>query len=116
MAPTERNKFQGIGRRILFVALLVGLTAGFVFGRKGLLQWENLRQRAREMEIQNDSLQREILALSAHIQALQAADSLELERAARHWHMARPGEEVYIVKDNKPDSAKDKTKTPMANR
>jgi cell division protein FtsB len=102
--PPERNRFQGIGRKIVILVLLAGLVAGFIFGQRGLLQWDKLRQRVREMELQNDSLEQEISVLAARLRALESADSLELERAARRWGMARPGEEVYIIKGEKRDS------------
>jgi cell division protein FtsB len=109
--PPERSKFQGVGRKIVLVVLVAGLSLGFVFGRKGLLQWDKLRRRAREMEMQNDSLQREILGLSLRIRALEAADSLELERAARNWGLARPGEEVFIIREDTGAGGKSALKT-----
>jgi cell division protein FtsB len=109
--PPERSRFQGVGRRIIFGILLVGLALGFVFGRKGLLQWDKLRRRARDMEMQNDSLQREILGLSVRIRALEAADSLELERAARQFGLARPGEEVFLIREDSGVGGKTAPKT-----
>lgn len=107
MSPPERSKYQGLGRKLIFLILLAGLSLGFLFGQRGLLQWDKLRQRAREMEMQNDSLAREVLILSRRIQALEAADSLELERAARRWGMMHKGEEIYIIReDSKADSTK----------
>jgi cell division protein FtsB len=106
--PPERSKYQGVGRKIVFLVLVAGLSLGFVFGRKGLLQWDKWRRRAREMEMQNDSLQREILILSTRIRALEAADSLELERAARQFGLARPGEEVFIIREDSGEGEKEK--------
>jgi cell division protein FtsB len=100
-----------VGRKLVFAILVVVLSLGFMFGRRGLLQWDKLRRRVRDMEMTNDSLQREILSLSIRIRALQAADSLELERAARHWGMARPGEEVYIIREDSNEVGKNSPKT-----
>jgi cell division protein FtsB len=106
MNPPERSKFRGIGRKILFLILFAGLVLTFIFGQRGLLQWDKLRRRVQTMELQNDSLQHEISTLATRIQALENADSLELEQAARRWGMVRPGEEIYIIREDKPDSEK----------
>jgi cell division protein FtsB len=51
------------------------------------------------MQRQNDSLALEIAILTARIQAFEAGDSLEIERAARHWGMVHEGEEIYLIRE-----------------
>ncbi len=63
------------------------------------MQWNRLRLQVEHMTAQNDSLEREIKALTGRIQKLEAADSLELERVARYWGFVRPGEEIYDIRD-----------------
>ncbi len=99
MQPPERQKWQGLGRKILLALFFLFLSVTFVFGKRGLLQWNHLRQQCNEMAARNDSLECAIQTQSEHLRALDAADSLELERAARYWGMVRPGEEIYIIKE-----------------
>ncbi len=99
MKAVERLKWKGIGRRVLLVIILIVLLGIFVFGERGLWQWYRLNHLAETMEIENDSLQIKIGTISERTSALEALDSLELERTARHWGMIRPGEEVYVVRD-----------------
>jgi len=95
----ERNPWQGVGRRIILILLFLALAATFIFGQRGLLQYDELRQQCRQMEARNDSLEREIAGLTARIRALESGDSLELERAARRWGLVRPGEEIFLIKE-----------------
>jgi cell division protein FtsB len=92
---------QRLGRKILLLILFVVFIALFLFGRRGLLQLNQLKEQCRQMQAVNDSLQREITVLSERLRDLEKADSLELERAARRWGMVRPGEEIYIIKEDR---------------
>lgn len=99
MKPVERYRWQGIGRKILLIVILVALGGGFLFGKRGLLKWYQLRRMSHIMEARNDSLRAEIQEISGHIQALEEGDSLELERLARGWGLAREGEEIFIIRE-----------------
>lgn len=99
MKDPERSRWQGVGRKIVLAILFLALALTFLFGRRGLWQWNKLRQQCEAMRRGNDSLEAEIATLSARIRALEATDSLELERAARFWGMVRPGEEIYIIRE-----------------
>lgn len=99
MKIVERYKWQGLGRKILLVALILVLGFIFVLGDRGLLKWYRLRQVGTAMVIKNDSLKVEIESLSDRIRGIEAGDSLELERIARYWGLVRPGEEIYIVRE-----------------
>jgi cell division protein FtsB len=99
MTSAERNKWKGTGRKIILAFLFLVLVIVFVFGRRGLMQWNRLRLQVESMAAQNDSLEREISTLAGRIQKLEAADSLELERVARYWGFVRPGEEIYNIRD-----------------
>lgn len=99
MKVSERYKRRGFGRRLLLIALVSVLGGVFLFGQRGLIQWYRLWRISETMEARNDSLEVEIEAISARIQALEAGDSLELERIARRCGMVKPGEEVYIIQE-----------------
>ncbi|HEX7343231.1 MAG TPA: septum formation initiator family protein [bacterium] len=99
MKSPERDRFRGVGRKVLLALLFVALAGFFLFGKRGLWQWNKLRRQCEEMRRENDSLEQEIAALAARIQALEAGDSLEVERAARYWGMVREGEEIYFIRE-----------------
>ncbi|MBU0519656.1 septum formation initiator family protein [bacterium] len=105
MKNADKYKWRGIGRRIFFGVLFVILAGIFLFYRGGLLKWYELKRYSHKMESQNDSLQGQIDELSSQINALEEGDSLELERVARHWGMAREGEEIYIIKEESDSTA-----------
>lgn len=98
MKVSERYKWKGLGRRLVLAALAVALVGVFVFGRRGLLKWDQLRRRCEAMELQNDSLASEINQVSTRIRKLEAGDNSELEKMARYWGMVRANEEIYIVR------------------
>lgn len=99
MTSSTRYKWHGTGRKILLTVTFLVLGAVFVFGKQGLLKWYQLKRMSRQMELRNDSLETAIQELSGSIRSLEAGDSLELERLARHWGMVREGEEIYIIRD-----------------
>lgn len=99
MTAPEPSRPGGLGRKILLGALFLILAATFLFGQRGLLRWNQLRRQCEAMRSKNDSLEQEIAVLTERIQALEVADSLELERVARFWGMVRPGEEIYIIRE-----------------
>ncbi len=99
MKAAERYRWQGIGRKVLLIGMILVLGAIFLFGDRGLIKWYRLRQDSRAMEERIDSLGSEIANMSERIRAIEEGDTLELERIARHWGMVRPGEEVYIVRE-----------------
>jgi cell division protein FtsB len=99
MKSPERNRFRGVGRKVLLTLFFLILASFFLFSKRGLWQWNKLRRQCEEMRRENDSLEQEIAILSARIQAFEAGDSLEIERAARHWGMVHDGEEIYLIRE-----------------
>ncbi|TKJ38399.1 hypothetical protein CEE37_12835 [candidate division LCP-89 bacterium B3_LCP] len=99
MRVSDQYKWRGIGRKALMAALLLVLGGIFVLGQRGLLNLYRLERTGDAMRMKNDSLDTEIRILSERLDAFQAGDSLEVERIARHWGMIKPGEEVYLVKE-----------------
>ncbi len=99
MKLSERYKWQGKGRKVLLIVVLIILGGIFIFGKRGLWQLYELHRLGETMEIRNDSLEQAMQTTSERIDALERGDSLELERVARHWGMVRPGEEMYVVKE-----------------
>jgi len=99
MKSPERDRFRGVGRKVLLALLFILLAGFFLFGKRGLWQWNKLRRQCAEMRRENDSLEQEIALLTSRIQAFEAGDSLEIERAARHWGMVHDGEEIYLIRE-----------------
>ena len=99
MKNSNRQRWKGAGRKILLVMVLIVLVSIFLFGERGFIQWYKLQRMKGTLEATNDSLETEIEDLSECIRALDEGDSLEIETVARHWGMVRPGEEVYVVKE-----------------
>ncbi len=99
MKTTERYKWRGIGRKVLLIIILLVLGGIFIFSSRGLLPWYQLHRLEESMEARNDSLAAAVQETSDRIDALAREDSLEIERAARDLGMVRPGEEVYIVRE-----------------
>ena len=99
MRMSNRQKWKGKGRRIFLGLILAILISIFLFGGRGLVQWYKLQRMKETLEMTNDSLQSEIEDLSERVQALEEGDTLEIETVARHWGMVRPGEEIYVVKE-----------------
>ena len=99
MKAAERYRWQGIGRKVLLISVILVLGAIFLFSDRGLIKWYRLRGDSRAMQERIDSLESEIENISERIRAIEEGDTLELERIARHWGMIRPGEEVYVVRE-----------------
>jgi cell division protein FtsB len=99
MKSSDRQKWKGTGRKVLLALILVILLSIFMFGGRGFIQWYKLERMRVTLETANDSLETEIEDLSERIDALETGDTLEIETVARHWGMVRPGEEVYVVKE-----------------
>jgi hypothetical protein len=43
MKPPERDRFRGVGRKVFLALLFVVLAGFFLFGKRGLWQWNKLR-------------------------------------------------------------------------
>jgi cell division protein FtsB len=99
MKNSNRQKWKGLGRKILLAVVLIVLISIFLFGERGFIQWYRLQRMKASLERTNDSLETEIGDLSERIRGLEEGDTLEIETVARHWGMVRPGEEVYVVKE-----------------
>ncbi|MCX6639126.1 MAG: septum formation initiator family protein [bacterium] len=101
MSGSSKYRWRGIGRKILLTVLLLALAGIFLYGDRGLYRWYKLRQLRDTMKVHNDSLKITNDKLSERIKALEKGDSLELEKVAREWGMLHPGEEIYLIKEEK---------------
>lgn len=99
MKNSNLQKWKGQGRKILLAVVIIVLLSIFMFGERGFIQWYRLQRMKANLEQANDSLETEIENLSERIRGLEEGDTLEIETVARHWGMVRPGEEVYVVKE-----------------
>lgn len=103
--PSRNYHWRRIGRKVLIASLILIMGGIFLFGQRGLYRFYRLQRSKSEMVRRNDSLNVEIQIIFSRVEALQKRDLLELERIARQWGMVRPGEEIYIIKEEKDTTA-----------
>jgi cell division protein FtsB len=91
----------------LAVALLaVGVGYHVIFGQNGLTVYQKKRLDQQALEKQMNDLTRENEALQGHVDRLQKdPDSIE-HQAREELHYTRPGEVIYTLPPDAPDSAK----------
>jgi cell division protein FtsB len=106
MSSSSKYRGRGIGRKLLLIAVFLGLIGIFTYGDYGLYKWYKMRQLRDTVQMHNDSLKKANEELSTRIKAIEKGDSLEIERVARGYGMIRPGDEVYKIKPENPDTTK----------
>ena len=92
---------QGISRkRIVIVAVLVGLLLAFLFvfaGPYGVINMMNINKEKKVLQNKISVLEKERSILTEEIRLLQT-DNKEIEKIAREQYgMAKPGEKVYKI-------------------
>jgi cell division protein FtsB len=98
----RRNEQRGLRRKAALLAsviAIIALVVGSLFGDRGILQLMAQRQRALDLAREIEEIRAENLRLAAEIHALRT-DPRAIERIAREeLGLARPGETVFLVKD-----------------
>jgi len=81
------------------VILILALAVGSLFGDRGILQLVDQKERAARLAQELEELRAENLRLAGEIQALRM-DPRAIERIAREeLGLARPGETVFLIRD-----------------
>jgi cell division protein FtsB len=98
----RRNEQRGLRRKAALLAsviAIIALVVGSLFGDRGILQLMAQRQRALDLAHEIEDIRAENVRLAAEIHALRT-DPRAIERIAREeLGLARPGETVFLVKD-----------------
>lgn len=96
--PGLRKKAANLASVIALIALVVGS----LFGDRGVLQLLAQREKAADLARQIDELRAENGRLARDIAALRS-DPRAIERLAREeLGLARPGETVFVIRDDAP--------------
>jgi cell division protein FtsB len=103
----ERRRSEASLRKkavtLFAVILLIALVVGSLFGDRGILQLVSQRERTQAMAREIDELREENRRLAQEIQELQK-DPRAIERLAREeLGLARPGERVFVIRDQNAD-------------
>jgi cell division protein FtsB len=78
-------------------ALALGLGYHVVFGRNGLISYEQKRSDARILDGELKTLQRENEELKGHVERLQSDPDAIEHQAREELHYTRPGEVIYTL-------------------
>lgn len=87
-------------RRVATVAaavLALGVGYHVVFGRNGLIVYEQKRMDAQTLNVELQSLQRENERLQGHVDRLQSDPDAIEHQAREELHYTRPGEVIYAL-------------------
>jgi cell division protein FtsB len=100
----ERSGFDtGLGRRAALIAAVAGLVAlavGAFFGDRGVFHLIQQKERAAALRVEIEELRSENALLAEQIRALRS-DPAAIERLAREQlGLARPGETVFLVRED----------------
>ena len=90
---TSRRKVATVGAAVL----ALGLGYHVVFGRNGLISYEQKRMDARTLDGELRSLERENEQLKGHVDRLQSDPDAIEHQAREELHYARPGEVIYTL-------------------
>jgi cell division protein FtsB len=98
----RRTEQRGLRRKAALLAsviAIIALVVGSLFGDRGILQLMAQRQRALELAREVEEIRADNVRLASEIHALRT-DPRAIERIAREeLGLARPGETVFLVKD-----------------
>jgi cell division protein FtsB len=90
---------------VALLALL--LAAHVVFGTNGMVAWSQKRAQHRELQKHIEELQKENMRVSQRIEKLKT-DPKAIEKEAREQlRYAKPGEVVYTMPEQRPQSSPD---------
>jgi cell division protein FtsB len=105
----RRSEQRGLRRKAALLAsviAIIALVVGSLFGDRGILQLMTQRQRALELAREVEEIRAENVRLAAEIHALRT-DPRAIERIAREeLGLARPGETVFLVRDEPAPAAR----------
>ena len=105
----RRSEQRGLRRKAALLAsviAIIALVVGSLFGDRGILQLIAQRQRALDLAREIEEIRAENVRLAAEIHALRT-DPRAVERIAREeLGLARPGETVFLVRDQAPPVAR----------
>jgi cell division protein FtsB len=105
----RRTEQRGLRRKAVLLAsviAIIALVVGSLFGDRGILQLMAQRQRALGLAREVEEVRADNVRLAAEIHALRT-DPRAIERIAREeLGLARPGETVFLVKDEVAPSAR----------
>jgi cell division protein FtsB len=105
----RRTEQRGLRRKAALLAsviAIIALVVGSLFGDRGILQLMAQRQRALDLAREVEEIRVENGRLAAEIHALRT-DPRAIERIAREeLGLARPGETVFLVRDQAATAAR----------
>ena len=82
---------------VIYLIVLLAITAYAVFGKKGILQRVELEMENKELQQRLKAEQEKIIMLQKEIEELKSSDK-KIEKVAREkYGMTKEGEEIYKV-------------------
>lgn len=95
-AYTARRKIATVAAAVL----ALGLGYHVVFGRNGLIVYQQKRMDAKTLDGELHSLQQENERLKSHVDRLQSDPDAIEHQAREELHYARPGEVIYTLPES----------------
>ena len=105
MAVSSRRRIKGI----LFLAFMIMAVYEFVGGDYGLYRIRNQKLRIEHLKRELEGIQRENEALRKQAQLMENHLPTIEKIARERYRMIKPGEEVYLVYEGKPEDGREQT-------
>lgn len=87
--------------KIYFIIFGIIILAGLfflIFNDNGFLKYTNMKEEVSSLQLQLDSLNREVKNMKAEIDSLKNNSPAKIEKLAREkYHMSKPGESVIKI-------------------